>query len=265
MNPDITWLTALLGLALLVLFLLYRYEKKRSSGLAGNLVAAQNKLESMQQAFHRFAPKQTVEEIIGTGLEIRAEPRDVTVLFADIVGFTSLSEKMNPQDLVRVLNGYLEAMSAAITLNKGHVSKFIGDGLLAIFGAPEPNSWQSIDSVKAALAMLDNLREYNRKLSSEGLSPLRIGIGVHRGEVVAGVIGSKELMEYTVIGDVVNTASRIEGLTRKHGVSILISAALRDGLHERFSLREMPPLEVKGKTEKLTTYSVDTGQVSRLM
>jgi len=148
-------------------------------------------------------------------------------------------------------------MSRAIASHRGHVSKFIGDGILALFGAPERNPWQAIDATLAAVAMRDALEIYNRQLKAQGLPELGIGIGIHMGPVVAGVIGSRELVEYTVIGDTVNTAARIEGLTRKAGVPILISDAVKSKLDGRFKLTEREPMAVKGKQEPVRTFSVD--------
>jgi adenylate cyclase len=128
---------------------------------------------------------------------------------------------------------------------------------MALFGVPEPNPWQTIDAVNATLSMRSALEKYNNSLTSQGLPPLSIGIGVHRGYVVAGVIGSNELVEYTVIGDTVNLTSRIESLTRIHKVDILITDAIRTQLGNQFQLKEMPPVIVKGKSEPIITYAVE--------
>jgi len=237
---------------------IWHIQARRQIGkLEQALESASRGLEQLQHAFERFAPQQVVEEIIARGSSTKGERREVTVLFADLVGFTAMCEAPDPEQIVNVLNGYFQAMSRAVTTYSGRVSKFIGDGLMALFGAPEPNPWQTIDAVKAALAMREALVEYNKKLAEQGISPLALGIGIHKGSVVAGVIGSSELMEFTVIGDVVNTASRIESLTRKHGVDILVSAEVREALDDRFVVRAMPLEEVKGKTGKLVTYTVE--------
>jgi adenylate cyclase len=179
------------------------------------------------------------------------------VLFADLVGFTAMSEKLPAERVVEILNGYFKVASRAIADHNGHLTKFMGDGLMAIFGAPDPNPWQAMDAVRAGLAVLSALDAYNAELATVGHPPLRACIGIHGGSVVAGVIGSSALVEYTVIGDVVNTASRIEGLTRRFGTNLLVSDAIRASLDERFEVREMPPVEVKGKSEELVTYAVE--------
>jgi class 3 adenylate cyclase len=214
-------------------------------------------LEQLQLSFARFAPQVVVERIIASGVSTSAEKKTVTVLFADIVGFTALSEWMEPTLLVQILNGYFARMSLAIAEHRGHVSKFMGDGILALFGTLEPNPWQADDAVRAALAMRKALEEYNEVLASAGQPPLRIGIGLHRGEAVAGLIGSEELVEFTVIGNTVNVASRVEHLTRQHAVDILITAAVREVLDARFALRELPPATVAGLTEPVVTYSIE--------
>lgn len=225
------------------------------------LTAAREKstldLQNLQQAFHQFAPQRVVEEVIKQGVSTSGETREVTVLFADIVEFTAMSESVAPETLVRILNGYFEATCTAVTHHGGHIAKFLGDGIMAIFGAPETNAWQSLDAVIAALSMREAVRKYNEELGRQGLPPLDVRMGIHKGTVVAGVVGSTENLEYTVIGDVVNTAARIENLTRKHGVDILISADVRSALDGRFAVRELPPEHVKGKAESIATFAVD--------
>jgi adenylate cyclase len=213
-------------------------------------------LERIQAAFHRFTPQAVVEDIIRSGVSTHSERREVTVLFADLVGFTAMSETLDPEVLAPLLNGYFRAMSDAISENRGHVSKFIGDGILATFGVPGRNPWQALDAVAAAVAMEAKLEEYNQLLRERSLPELRLSIGIHRGEVVAGIFGSSHLMEYTVLGDTVNTAARVESLTRTHGEAILVTQAVVDRLDERFVLAAMPPASVKGKSEPLVTYAV---------
>ncbi len=213
-------------------------------------------LQRLQMAFARFAPESVVERIAAEGLTTAAATREVTVLFADLVGFTRLGEQLAPDVLVRLLNDYFARMSRVITEHRGHVSKFIGDGLMALFGVPEANPWQANDAVHAALAMRDELARYNADLQRDGLPSLRVGIGIHRGPVVAGVVGSPALLEYTVIGNTVNVAARIEGLTRVHGVDILVSAAVHSALDPRVVVEPLPAVRVAGVSEPVATYAV---------
>ena len=221
--------------------------------LRRRLDATSGELQRMQAAFGRFAPGAVVDRIAAGGLRHDAERREVTVLFADLFGFTALGETLSPEALVALLNDYFGRMSRVIEQHRGEVSKFIGDGLMALFGAHQPNPWQVNDAVHAALAMQHALAEHN---AARGGTPLRVGIGIHTGPAVAGLLGSQALMEFTVIGGTVNLASRVEGLTRTHGAGILVTDAVRARLDPRFTLVAMPPTAVRGVDEPVTTWMV---------
>lgn len=251
------WPCAAVAGALLALFARARRARRSERALEARLVTASRSLESLQQAFSRFAPHEVVEEIIAEGVSRRSEKKEVTILFADLKGFTALGERLEPGLLVRIVNGYFELASRAITAHRGHVSKFLGDGVLALFGALDANPWQTNDAAQAALAMRQALTEYNAALGAEGLPPLALGVGIHRGLVVAGVIGTAHLMEYGVIGRAVNLAARVQELTRVHGVESLVTEAVRDALDRRFRLREMPATEVRGLAGPLRTWTID--------
>jgi adenylate cyclase len=250
-------LTWLLGVVALVLTGLVVRGRQQAASAARRVEAAANELEALQNAFARFAPAQVVEDIIAEGISTRSEAKEVTVLFADLQGFTELTERLEPAHLVALLNGYFEAMSKALAAHRGHLAKFLGDGLLALFGALEHNPWQAQDAVRAALAMRRALAEYNVVLARDGVGPLVVGIGIHCGQVVAGVVGTAELVEYGVIGHTVNVASRVEQLTRLHRADILVTDAVRAALDARFRLRALPPAPVKGVAEPLVTFAVD--------
>lgn len=237
-------------------FQLYR-TRRTAAALTSRVDTSSRELESLQAAFSRFAPPEVVEDIIAHGVSSRSEKKEVTVLFADLKAFTPLAERLDPVVLVRILNGHLERMSTAIRQHQGHVAKFIGDGILALFGALEANPWQTNDAAHAALAMRAVLAEYNATLAADRLPTLAVGIGIHRGTVVAGVMGSAELMEYGVIGNTVNVAARVEAMTRHHDVDILVSEAARAALDKRFRLRELPAAEAKGVSVPLTTYALE--------
>jgi adenylate cyclase len=247
----------LLVAAVAALAIQTRRTRRMVAGLEARLEAASHGLESLQRAFSRFAPADVVEDIIAQGISTRSEKKDITVLFADLKGFTPLAERLDPEALVRLLNGWFERMSAAITAHRGHVAKLIGDGILALFGALEANPWQTNDAVHAALAMRAALADYDATIAGDGLPALAMGVGIHRGPVVAGVIGSAELMEYGVIGSTVNLASRVQDLTRTHAVDILVTEAARAALDRRFQLRAMPATEVKGVSAALATFAVE--------
>jgi len=230
--------------------------RRAEAGLERRLEAASRGLEALQQAFARFAPAEVVDDIARGGTAA-PERREITVLFTDLQGFTALAERLDPAALVDMLNGYLERMSHAVTAHRGHVAKFMGDGLMALFGALEANPWHSDDAAHAALAMRAALAEYNGVLARRGLPQLAMGVGIHRGPVIAGVMGSRDLMEYGVIGSTVNLASRVEALTRTYGVDLLLTGAARAALDQRFVLRELAPVEVKGVAGTLVTFALE--------
>jgi class 3 adenylate cyclase len=147
-------------------------------------------------------------------------------------------------------------MSDAIHEHRGHVSTFVGDGILAYFGALQPNPWQCDDAVRAALAMRAAIRDYNKELADESLPPLAVGIGIHRGPGLAGLVGSRERREYAFVGPTVNLAARVQALTRTHQTDILVTEALREHLDPRFVLVEMPAESVKGIADPVITYAV---------
>jgi class 3 adenylate cyclase len=250
----LTWALAALAAALGALAFA---AERRGASARRRLEAASRELEALQGAFARFAPAAVVEDVIAQGVSQRSENKEVTVLFADLQGFTALAEELEPARLVAVLNGYFEAMSREIGAHRGHLAKFLGDGFLALFGALEPDPWQAHDAVRAALGMRRALADYNATLARDGVPPLVVGIGIHRGPVVAGVIGTAGLLEYGVVGRTVNLAARVEKLTRVHGADILVTGAVRDALDPRVRLRAMPAVEVKGIPGPLVTYAVD--------
>lgn len=221
------------------------------------VVRATQDLEHLERAFSRFAPAGVVERLSQGGKDIPPERREVTVMFADLVGFTGLSERLDPSVLVPVINDYFRRMSAVIREHHGHVSRIMGDGLMALFGALDKNAWQAADAVRAALAMRAALDDLNREIEARGLPRLRFGVGINRGDVLAAVVGSNEMMEFTVMGDAVNVAARVEALTRLHGVDILVTESVREKLDERFRLRAFPAAPIKGKAEPLPTWAVD--------
>ena len=256
-----SWSIAVGGLLLLaVLLLVLHRERRRAASLQVQLDAAAIELQHLQEACARLAPAGVVQRLVAGGAaaesETAAERKVVTALFADLVGYTAMSERLEPAVLARVLNGYFQRASDAIHEHRGHVSTFLGDGILAYFGAVQPNPWQCDDAVRAALAMRAAIKEYNAELTREGLPPLGLGIGIHRGPGLVGMIGSRERREYGFVGRTVNLAARVQSLTRVHGVDILVTEAIREQLDTRFVLSPMPPEAVKGIAEPVLTYAV---------
>jgi class 3 adenylate cyclase len=255
--------TAIVGAALLLAAILagglYR-EWRRNQALQAQLQAAAVDLQHLQQACARLAPAGVVQRLIADGAASDAAPlaerKVATAMFVDLVGFTALSERLEPAVLVRILDGYYQRMSDAIHEHRGQVGSYIGDGIVAYFGALQPNPWQCGDAVRAALAMRDAIRSYNVALDREGLPRLSIGIGIHRGLGLAGLVGSRERREFSFLGSAVNLAARVQALTRLHQVDILITEDLRAELDKSIVLVPMPAERVKGFAAPVVTYAV---------
>lgn len=213
----------------------------------------------VREAFGRAVSPEVVEELLDGGLALGGETRHITALFSDIRGFTSISEPLEPEELVQWLNEYLEMMTDAIHAHDGVVNKFIGDAVVAIFGAPQdqPNGAQL--AMNAAFEMKRKLAELNRIRRERGDIALDNGIGLSTGPAVAGIIGSKDRWEYTVIGDTVNVASRLESLTKQYTAYDVLATAETiaeltdtDGL----AIDDLGDIAVKGRSKPVRVYGV---------
>ena len=246
----------LLGAGLAIVALLATRWKSRAHKLGQLLDNTTQKLEQLQVDFERFAPPDVVESLAGSGRYTKPEHKQVTVLFADLVGFTSMCDKLEPDVTVEILNGYFQRMSQAVSYHQGRVTELIGDGILALFGALDHNPWQVQDAVKCGLAMRERLVGYNEELRARSYPELQLGIGIHKGAVLAGIMGNHEISKFGVVGDTINVAARVEALTRQLGVDLLITDEIRSQLDVRFQLQEMQPMPVKGKPHPIATYFV---------
>lgn len=254
MGPALLVSFVVVGVAMVFAGMLRAHRRERTR-LREALERKSAELERLQTSFSRFAPEEVVEHIIASGVSTRGDRKEVTALFADLVGFTTLSEQLEPDVLVVMLNGYFQRMSRAVTDNRGHISTFIGDGMLALFGALQPNPWQVNDALHAAMAMRIELDEYNRELKQQGLPTLAFGVGVHCGVGVAGLVGSRDLMQFTFMGRTVNLAARVQTLTRQYGVDVLVTRDVAEKCDPRFRLRELPATPVRGIEEPVAVYA----------
>lgn len=205
----------------------------------------------------RFLPKQVVERVMQLGDDsLQPVQREVTILFSDIRDFTSLSETLQPRQVLELLDDYFGHMSQIVTARDGIVNKFLGDGMLACWGVPDHRQDHAELAMRAALDMRAKLEELNAHRAQHGQPLLRIGIGLHTGVVAAGMLGGREQHEYTVIGDAVNLASRVEGLTKSYGVDILVSESTWRQGHGRFQGEYLGETQVKGRREPVRVHSL---------
>ena len=220
------------------------------------MVAGLREREAIKDTFGRFVSQDVAAAVLENRVPLQGELREVTVLFQDIRGFTSLSEKTPPVDLLQMLNRFFTEMVAAVEAHGGTVKQFTGDGLMALFGAPAQQREDPIRAVRAALTMLERLDGFNQYRLQCGEAALRIGVGIHTGEVVAGNIGPDTRMEYGVVGDAVNLASRVQGLTKEVGAAILVTDVTAARLQERFLFGKQAVLPVRGKTDPIQVIEI---------
>jgi class 3 adenylate cyclase len=256
LSAAFTILLALSLLAATALSLSVALMARRGSLLRRRVERSEQELERLQRSFARFAPAELVERIVSEGVLASGDRREVTVMFADIRGFTRLSENLDPAVVIEILNGYFSRMAAVIQAHHGHVTRLMGDGIMSAFGVLQHNPWQVQDAVEAAVGMKEALKQYNQDLRARGLPELGFGIGIHCGTVVAGLVGSQELLEFTVMGDVVNVASRVEALTRRFQRDILVTEEVRQRLGDRFEALQMPSSPIKGKSRPIVTWAI---------
>lgn len=213
--------------------------------------------ERLRDAFGRYVAPEVAEQVMKHGVSMGGTQVRATVIFIDIRGFTTISEEMEPAVVVSLLNRYFAAVGPPIRERGGFINKFGGDSLLAVFGAPVPLEDHELRAVLAALDVRAALEVFNEREVAEGRKPLRIGTGIHVGEIIAGSVGSPDRMEYTVIGDVVNVASRLQSLTKDLGVDVLFSRDIYEKVQGTVSARALPPVSIRGKAEPLEVYALD--------
>jgi class 3 adenylate cyclase len=212
--------------------------------------------ETIKDTFGRFVSRAVAEAVLSGHLPLHGERREVSILFQDLRGFTSMAEQMDPAVLVDVLNQLFTEMVAAVEAEGGVVKQFLGDGVMALFGTPVAVTDHAVRAVRAAQGMARRLAGLNLRLKAQGRPTLQIGVGIHTGEVVTGKIGPDTRVEYGVVGDPVNVASRIEGLTKEMQTPILISEATAAQLGPEFPLGRSAALAVKGKAQPVRVVEV---------
>lgn len=216
----------------------------------------------MKRLFGQYVSKDVYEQLVANPdlARLGGQRRQMTVLFSDIRGFTTVSEKGQPEEIVAILNEYFTRMVEIVFAHKGTLDKFVGDMVMALFGAPLDDPNHAEHAVDAALEMIRELNRLNEKWAAEGRPALDIGIGISTGPMIAGNIGSEAIMSYTVIGDSVNLGARLESLNKEYGTRIIISEATRDALPGRYLFRPLGNVVVKGKTRPVAIFEVKENQ-----
>lgn len=225
------------------------------------MAAGLQEREHIKDTFGRFVSRDVAEAVLSGRVPLAGERREVSILFQDIRGFTALSEKLDPVALLRLLNQFFTEVVAAVEAEGGVVKQFTGDGVMALFGAPQSRADHTERAVRAALGIVTRLASLNVLLRNAGATPLQIGVGIHTGEVVAGLIGPDERIEYGVVGEAVNLASRIESLTKELTATILVSKEIAGRLGSEFVLGRTALLPVKGKSLPVEVVEVLTHRV----
>lgn len=212
--------------------------------------------DEQRKLFHTFATKEVADELLKTGFSLGGKYVNASVMFADIRSFTTFSEKEDPAEIIELLNNYFALMFDAITGHHGTVNQMVGDGLMAIFGAPIYREDHREESVRAAIEMMNLLEGFNQQQAALNKTQINIGIGVATGNVIAGFTGTQHRATYTCIGDTVNLAKRIEDHTKVAGSPILIDQYTSEGLPVDVRCQPLGPVIFKGKQQPIHIFSI---------
>jgi adenylate cyclase len=226
-----------------------------------NLIVVATEENARVDSLSRFLAPVVMKEInAADSRALRGGERLITVLFADIRGFTTLSEHLAPEEVVALLNDYFTRMTTVIFRHGGTLDKFVGDGLMAYFGAPVAQDDQADRAVRCAIEMQQAVNFFNIEREGRGESAIRIGIGIHTGSAMVGIIGSDKRKEYTAVGDTVNVAARVEGLTKVHGRPLLVSAATLDLAKGTYAVDRVGDIEISGRVKSLEMFAIQESE-----
>jgi len=241
----------------LVSYALFVAVTRAQRTLTGSIIEAR-----LRANLSRYFSPQVVDEIANTGSAARSfRSQKAAILFADLRGFTSLSETMPADRVADFLNEYRRRITEPIVEHHGTIDKFIGDGVMVIFGVPEPRADDARNAVLGGLAVVSAIKSWSDERRTEGLPPLEIGVGIHYGDVIAGTLGDEHRLEYTAIGDTVNTAARIEQLTADLGMPLLVSAdvlAAAPDLEGSLQSMPLPPRSLRGRSQPIHLYRLES-------
>jgi adenylate cyclase len=213
--------------------------------------------DQQRELIRKFATAEVAEDMQESGFSLGGKFLEATAMFSDIRGFTTIAESQSPADTIELLNTYYTLMFEAISGHSGVVNQMVGDGLMAIFGAPLPLENKEEQAVRAAMEMIEMVDLFNIDQAAQGKRQIKIGIGIASGSVIAGYTGTIRRATYTCVGDTVNLAARLEAHTKVVGKPILIDEATRTALSNAIRITEQGEVQLKGKTQMVSIYSVD--------
>jgi adenylate cyclase len=221
-------------------------------------ITEEKEKKKIRGAFQYYLTASVINEMLKdpTKLKLGGDKKDLTVLFSDIRGFTTVSEKLTPEELVHLLNEYLTAMTDIVFKYDGLLDKYMGDAIMAVYGAPLDQPDHALRACRTALDMLAGLKELQKKWAEEGRPVLHIGIGINSGDMVVGNMGSQMRFDYTVMGDSVNLGSRLEGINKEYGTSIIISEFTYNAVKDTLLCRELDSVRVKGQKLPVRIYEL---------
>ena len=222
----------------------------------GRMIKGLKESEAIKESFGKYISQEVRDEILSGRIPLDGEMTRATMLFSDLRDFTPFVESTHPKQVVSIMNQYFSEMAEAIKRNNGLILQYVGDEIEAVFGAPVPHDDHPDMAANAALDMKKRLTHLNERLKVQGVAPFRHGIGIHTGAVLAGIIGSKERSSYALVGNTVNLASRIQGLTKEFGCDIILSQTTHDLVAGAFNMEPLRAVKVKGKSEETMIYKL---------
>jgi len=222
----------------------------------GRMIKGLKETEAIKESFGKYISQEIRDEILSGRIPLDGEMTRATLLFSDLRDFTPFVESTHPKQVVSIMNQYFSEMAEAIKRNNGLILQYVGDEIEAVFGAPVPHDDHPDMAASAALDMKRRLTHLNERLKTQGVAPLRHGIGIHTGAVLAGIIGSKERSSYALVGDTVNLASRIQGLTKEFACDIILSQTTHDLVAGVYQMVPLRAVRVKGKSQEILTYKL---------
>lgn len=259
MDLDLVRTLAVLAAEALAIYALIaaRSAHRASLRLQSAMASGTEDRRRLKDALGRYVSEEVVKRASSGELHLGGRLEDATVLFSDLRNFTAIAESLEPEAVVHMINRYFEAMVSCVKAEGGEVNKFLGDGMMAVFVGRTPPE-NAMAAIRAALAMGRSLDLFNAEQRFLDFPEMAMGVGIASGPVLIGNIGSTERLEYTAIGDVVNTASRIEGLTKELNTALLVDEATFDLLGGRVELRERGTCSLKGKSRPVQVYAPTT-------